>query len=325
MGIDFEEMRLYMDSKYSIQFQYGMSLPEFQINFGTQKQCEEHLYKKKWPAGFSCKKCSSKKAVSFNKGRHTVFECSHCKAQTSLLVGTLFERTHLSLTIWYLAIYLISEAKTGISSLDLHRKLGVNHKTAWLMHHKIMHAMDTSEKSSPISGRIEMDDAYLGGTLKGGSRGRGSENKQPFIAAVSTSNDNHPLRVKLAPIASFSSSDIEDWTSSYVASGSKIVTDGLNGFVGVEKTCIHEIHVSAHMTEEEKDTHFKWVDTIISNVKTLISGTFHSIEYKHYAVRYLAEITYRFNRRYDLKKIFYDLCDTVINTPPITAQAILTC
>jgi transposase-like protein len=314
-----------MSSKYHLQYQSGLSLPEFYDNFGTREQCEDHLYKKKWPSGFTCKKCGSKAAVSFNKGKHTVYECSDCKAQTSLLVGTLFERTHLPLKTWYLAIYLISEAKTGIASLDLHRKLGVNHKTAWLMHHKIMHAMAIEETNNPISGRIEMDDAYLGGTLKGGSRGRGSENKQPFIAAVSTGNKNHPRQIKLDTINSFSRSDIEDWTSSHILARSHIVTDGLNCFKGVEKTCSHEIHVSSHISDEEKDTHFKWIDTILSNVKTLISGTFHSIEYKHFAFRYLAEITYRFNRRYDLKKIFYDLCDTVINTPPITARAISTC
>ncbi len=317
-------MELRIDSKYNIQFQKGLSLPEFIDDFGTEAKCEEHLYKKKWPHGFICKICGSKSAISFVKGNHTVFECSHCKAQTSLLVGTLFERTHLSLTKWYLAIYLISEAKTGISALDLHRKLGVNYKTAWLLHHKIMHAMATNENNTPISGRIEMDDAYLGGVLTGGSRGRGSENKQPFIAAVSTNNDKHPIKIKLDTIDSFTCSDIEDWTKTHIAVGSHIVTDGLSCFTGVEKTCSHEIYVVRHITEEEKDCHFKWVDTILSNVKTLITGTFHSIVFQHYAFRYLAEITYRFNRRFDLKKIFYDLCDTVINTPPITARTITT-
>ncbi len=318
-------MRFRMGEYYRIQFQNGLSLPEFITNFGTREQCESHLYKKKWPNGFICKKCRNNKSVSFIKGNHKVYECSHCHAQTSLIVGTIFERTHLSLNIWYLAIYFISEAKTGISALDLHRKLGVNYKTAWLMHQKIMHAMATVEQSKPISGRIEMDDAYLGGKHKGGSRGRGSENKQPFVAAVATDKKNHPLEIKLDLINSFSQSDIEKWTSSHIAPGSHIVTDGLTCFTGVEKTCSHEIHVSLYMTEEEKETHFKWVNTIISNVKTLISGTFHSIECHRFAFRYLAEITYRFNRRYDLRKKFYDLCETVISTPPVTAQEISTC
>ncbi len=314
-----------MDSKYRIQYQNGLSLPEFLQLFGNRKKCEEHLYQTKWPTGFTCKKCGNKHSFSFNKGNHTVYECSACHSQTSLLVGTLFERTHLPLTIWYLAIYLISEAKTGISALDLHRKLGVNHKTAWLMRQKIMQSMLLDEKDKPISGRIEMDDAYLGGKLKGGKRGRGSENKQPFIVAVSTDNKNHPLKIKLGIIDSFSANNIEKWTKDNISYGSLIVTDALRGFAGVEATCNHEIHISLYMSEKEKETHFKWLNTVISNVKTAIGGTFHSIECHRFAFRYLAEITYRFNRRYNLKKIFFDLCDTVIGAPPITATAISDC
>ena len=137
-----------MDSKYRIQFQPGLSLPEFINRFGTREQCENYLYRSKWANGFICKKCASKTAVSYNKGKHAVYQCSKCHTQTSLLVDTIFERTHLPLTIWFLAIYLIAQAKTGISSLDLHRKLGVNHKTAWLIHHKLMHSMREEENNS---------------------------------------------------------------------------------------------------------------------------------------------------------------------------------
>ncbi len=314
-----------MDSKYRIQFQRGLSLPEFLEKFGTREQCEKHLYKQKWRTGFVCPKCGSTHSTTFNKGKHTVFECSTCHKQTSLLVGTLFERTHLPLTTWYLAIYFISEAKTSISSLDLHRKLGVNHKTAWLMHQKIMYAMEMEEQKTRISGRIEMDDAYLGGKLKGGSRGRGSENKHPFVAAVATDKNSHPLKIKLVPIDSFTTENIAKWTAHNIERGSHIVSDALHCFVGVQKQCSHEIHISSYMSDEEKDTHFKWVDTILSNVKTSITGTYHSIECHRYAPRYLAEIAYRFNRRYDLKKVFFDLCSTVIGTPPITGAGISTC
>lgn len=311
-----------MNSKYRIQFQKGLSLPEFINRFGTREQCEEYLYTVKWPQGFTCKKCGAMNAISFNKGNHTVFQCSHCHTQTSLLVDTIFERTHLPLTIWFLAIYLITGAKTGISSLDLHRKLGVNHKTAWLLHQKLMHSMMEEERKSTIGGRIEMDDAYLGGKQKGGRRGRGSENKQPFIVAVSTDENTHPLQIKLDPVDSFTIKNIENWTEAHITPGSHVVTDALNCFTGVERTCFHEIHTSILMSEEEKEEHFKWMNTILSNVKTLISGTFHSIECHQYTFRYFGEITYRFNRRYNLKKIFYDLCYTAVNTAPVTAKQI---
>jgi transposase-like protein len=311
-----------MDSKYRIQFQNGLSLPEFINRFGTREQCEEYLYKAKWSQGFICKNCGSTHAISYNKVKHTVFQCSCCHTQTSLLVDTIFERTHLPLTTWFLAIYLISQAKTGISALDLHRKLGVNHKTAWLMHHKLMHAMIEEEKKTDICGRIEMDDAYLGGKSKGGKRGRGSENKQPFIAAVSTDENKHPLQIKLDPIDSFTLKNVKIWTKNHIAEGSHIVTDALNCFAGVEETCTHEVHTSIFLLEEEKEEHFKWMNTVLANVKTLISGTFHSIECHRYAFRYFGEITYRFNRRFNLRKIFHDLCNTVVKTSPITAKII---
>ena len=129
----------------NIQFQKGLSLPDFYEKFGYREQCEEHLYSIKWPSGFICPKCGGRYATSFPKNNRTVFQCHNCNHQTSLLVGTLFERTHLPLTKWYLALYLISAAKTS-AALELHRKLGVNHKTASLMLHKIMAAMVDAEK-----------------------------------------------------------------------------------------------------------------------------------------------------------------------------------
>jgi len=69
------------------------------------------------------------------KGRkHKTFQCQGCRLQTSLIAGTLFQSTHLALSIWFLAIYLISQAKTGLSSLDLKRQLGVSYPTAWLIY-----------------------------------------------------------------------------------------------------------------------------------------------------------------------------------------------
>ncbi|MCP4352939.1 MAG: IS1595 family transposase, partial [Desulfobacterales bacterium] len=158
-----------------------------------------------------------------------------------------------------------------------------------------------------------------------GRRGRGSENRQPFIVAVATNKEKHPIMIKLDPVNSFTKNEILKWTKMHITSGSHIVTDALNCFKGVEDTCSHEVHVSNVMSEKEKEDHFKWINTIISNVKTLISGTFHSIECHRYAFRYFGAITYRFNRRWDLKKIFYDLCETVISTSPITSKQISMC
>ncbi len=256
----------------------------------------------------------------FLGGNRTIYQCGSCKKQTSLLVGTIFQGTHLPLTTWFAAIYLICEAKTSMSSLDLHRKLGVNHKTAYFILQKLNQVMVRSEKNRKISGRIEMDDAYLGGKLEGGSVGRGSENKQPFIAAVETDEDNHPLYLKLDTVNAFTKEEVKRWTEEHIKPGSLLVTDALACFKGVEDTCKHEIHVANKMNEVEKEKHFKWVNTILSNVKTGLTGTFHSINFKKYSNRYLGAIVYRFNRRWDLSKIFFDLCQSCAESPPMTAR-----
>lgn len=91
---------------------------------------------------------------------------------------------------WFVAMHLLTQTKNNVSALELKRHLGVCYKTAWLMKHKLMRQR---EDSRVLDGRVEIDDAYLGGERTGGKRGRGSENKVPFIAAVQTTPDGHPL------------------------------------------------------------------------------------------------------------------------------------
>lgn len=83
-----------------------------------------------------------------------VFQCQPCRHQTSLIAGTVFQGTELSLTVWFLAIYLVSQAKTGLLSLALKRQLGVSYPTAWLIHHKLMQAMANREERYVLDGKI---------------------------------------------------------------------------------------------------------------------------------------------------------------------------
>ena len=123
---------------------------------------------------------------------HLPYQCSAFRHQTSLTAGSLFQNTKLPLTIWFLAIYLVSQAKTGLA---LHHELGVSYPTAWMLHHKLMHAMAQREQRHQLCGLIQLDEAYLSGELAGGKLGRGSENKVPFVAAVSLSHEGQPLFV----------------------------------------------------------------------------------------------------------------------------------
>ncbi len=123
----------------------------------------------------------------FKSGGRKTFQCRSCRLQTLLIAGTLFQSIHLKLTVWFLAIYLISQAKTGLSALALNRQLGVSYPTAWLIQQKLMQAMIEREARYTLYGDVQVVDAYLGGELIGGKTGRGSENKAPFVAALSLS------------------------------------------------------------------------------------------------------------------------------------------
>ncbi|MGC8499929.1 MAG: IS1595 family transposase, partial [Leptospirillia bacterium] len=185
-----------------VQFQPGLSMPDFLQQFGTEKQCAAAVEQARWPSGFLCPQCGTSDHYVLNAESvsRKVFQCQACRHQTSLIVDTLFQSTHLPLTLWFLAIYLISEAKTGLSSLALKRALGVSYPTAWRMHHKLMQAMAERETLYTLEGQVQVDDAYLGGERTGGKVGRGSENKVPFVAAISLDDRGHPLHINLTVV-----------------------------------------------------------------------------------------------------------------------------
>jgi len=142
-----------------IQFQPGMSMSEFFKLFGTEELCVAALESARWPDGFRCPVCGGAAHCVLHAGNKKSFQCNACRHQTSLIAGTVFQSTKLPLTTWFLAIYLISQAKTDLSSLALKRQLGVSYPTAWLVHHKLMQAMTVRETHYTLSGKVQVDDA----------------------------------------------------------------------------------------------------------------------------------------------------------------------
>jgi transposase-like protein len=145
-----------------IQFQSGMSLSEFLRSFGTEANCAAALKCARWPGGFRCPRCDGDAHYVAGHGARRLFQCNGCRHQTSLTAGSPMEHTKLPLTTWFLAIYLISQAKTGLSALALKRQIGVSYTTAWLLHQKINRAMAGRESCHWLEGAVQVDDAYLG-------------------------------------------------------------------------------------------------------------------------------------------------------------------
>ncbi|SMF94387.1 Transposase zinc-ribbon domain-containing protein [Methylomagnum ishizawai] len=286
-----------------IQFQPGLSLPAFLGQFGTEAQCEAALEQARWPEGFRCPRCGQADHCLLHVGVHKTFQCGGCRLQTSLIAGTLFQSTHLALTVWFLALYLVGQAKTGLSALALKRQLGVSYPTAWLIQHKLMQAMAERDARYRLDGRVQVDDAYLGGELAGGKAGRGSENKVPFVAAVSLDAEGHPEYVKMAPVPGFTRKAIADWAKADLSPGCRVVSDGLACFAGVADAGCQHRPIVVGVRKPKDLPEFSWINTVLGNLKTSFGGTYHAFDFAKYGSRYLAAFAYRFNRRFHLETL----------------------
>jgi hypothetical protein len=211
----------------------GLSGAEFRERFGTEAACRATLFAMRWGEGLNCPRCGGARFCQ-RKSRQ-LLQGNRCKKQVRLTAGTVFQDTKLALTIWFAAIYHLTQRKGGISSIELGRRLGVKQPTAWLVKHKLMRAMAAAEADEPrLAGRIEIDDAYRGGERSGGKRGRGAAGKQPFVAAVETRAERRPRRLRLSLVKGFRKKEVEKLAKRDLMAGSNLVSDGLSCWRTVE-------------------------------------------------------------------------------------------
>lgn len=187
-------------SKNKVQFQKGISIHRVMSMYGTEEQCHKRLFNMRWPAGFCCPQCGHDKYCQLKS--RPLYQCNQCHRQTSLTAGTLFSGSKLPLTVWFLAIYLLTQEKNGISALELSRQLGVSYNAAWRLKHKLMQAMKERDDEIPLTGFIQLDDAYWGGVRRG-TPGRGAKEKRPFVAAVSLNEQGHPIHMQFSAFEVF--------------------------------------------------------------------------------------------------------------------------
>ena len=188
--------------------------------------------------------------------------------------------------------------------------------TAWMLKSKLAQVMLELDAKKLLDGRIEMDDAYLGGERPGGKRGRGSPGKKPFVAAVETTDDGKPKRVHLRRVKRFTKKTIKALAAKTLKPTARVITDGLGCFRGVaEAGAAHTALIVAQLGHAEKLPQFKCVNTVLGNIKSAITGTYRAVR-KH-AGRTLAEFEYRFNRRYDLGAMIPRLAFAAVRTPPM--------
>ena len=145
-------------------------MPHFFERYGTEAQCAAALAAQRWPGGFSSSCCVVADHYLVGHSARKLYKCLACRNQSSLRAGPLMDSTKLRLRSWSLATYLISHAKARMFALALTSQQGTSYRTAWLVHQKLMRAMTQRDGELPLTGMIQLDDAYLGGERAAGTR-----------------------------------------------------------------------------------------------------------------------------------------------------------
>ena len=268
----------------------AISLLGWQKRFGTENSCTKTLNKVRWPRGFQCPACGSKKS-SFISTRK-LNQCSKCRHQISVTTATLFHATKVPLVKWFWAIYLIASDKGGVSALRLSKHIGVSWLTARNMLKKIRQAMAHRDSIYRLHRLIELDDTYVGGK-HAGKRGRGAEGKKPVLVAVENRTKGAGF-VAMQAVDRVTKETVRNFLSFQLVAGQTVRTDAFPALNAVAENHFHDKKV----TPPNKAS--KWlplVHIMIGNMKTFINGTFHGVS-STYLQEYLDEFCYRFNRRF---------------------------
>lgn len=267
-----------------------------QEQFSTDEACREYLFRLKWPTGFICPYCGCREYYHLKTRQK--YQCKNCRYQASVTVGTVMDRSHISLQTWIWAIYLVSKDKRGSSAAYLSRELNISYKTAWFLLHRIRYAMAERDSRYMLLGIVEMDDAFFGATKKGSKRGRGTA-KTKVIVALSKDEDDKPLYAKMQVVKDLKSPTIAKFAEKNIVGGSIVHTDAYHGY----RKPMAAKYMHRYGVFDPDSEMLKWLHIVIGNSKSYVLGTYHGLGKKHLQ-RYLDEFCFRFNRRYMKEKIF---------------------
>lgn len=295
-----------------------MTVEEFWKRFSTEEGCKQYLFKKRWPDGFICPHCSYEEV--YHQQCRDLFWCRRCGYQASVTRETIFHSKNIGLWKWFWAIYRVAQDKKGFSAMQLMKEIGVSYPTAWFLLQKIREAMRKRDEVYRLHGVVEMDDGYIGGKEEG-KRGRGVKDKIPIIVAVEereTEKGLKPGYTSLCVAKDLSSNVIGQFAELRIEPGTTIKTDGWPSYnILGDKGFDHKVIITGG--GEAAGKLFPWVHVIIGNLKRFLLGTHHHIDRK-YLASYVAEFSYRLNRRFHEGDLFEHLIHACLSIPPITQR-----
>ena len=274
----------------------AIDLTDLISRYGDDQKCRNYLEHLRWKDGIRCPKCNGTKISSILKRDQHNCDSESCGHQFSVTAGTIFHDTHLPLTKWFLAIYLLCQSRKGMSANQLKRMLGVNYRTAWFLCHRIRHAVEQATEPK-LDGICEVDETYVGGKKIGMGVYAGKKAKEVVIGIRERKGDLrffHAEDAKSGTLAQYIKENISGTVS-------VIVTDDFVSYPSAFKKAgmpaeKHEIVNHSAKQYVRGDFHTNSVESAFSLLKRGIVGTWHKISAKHLPA-YLDEMTWRFNNR----------------------------
>jgi transposase-like protein len=272
------------------------------LHFSNIDTCQDALVAARWPDGVICPTCGSRDVGYLANQRR--WQCceKHARRQFSVKVGTIFEDSPISLSKWFTAIWLIGNAKNGISSYEIHRAIGVTQKTAWFMLHRIRLAMQT-KSFNKIGGEVEIDETFIGGKARFMHKGRrervikgtGGMGKVAVMGLLERHGPDGHSTVRTHVVASTKKKLLQAAIRAEVAKDTSIFTDALKSYDGLNEDYVHQVidHAERYVNGQ---IHTNGCENFWSLLKRALKGTYVSVEPFH-LFRYVDEEAFRFNTR----------------------------
>jgi transposase-like protein len=275
------------------QIEFPRTLQQAIVYFSDAENCVNFLSQMRWPDGVECPNCEGRE-VSYLSTRR-LWKCKSCRKQFSVKVGSIMEDSPIGLDKWLAAIWLIANAKNGISSYEIHRSLGVTQKSAWFLLHRIRKAMQNGSLAK-LSGHVEVDETFIGGLArnmhesKRKHAGTGGAGKVAVMGLLERHGE-----VRTCVLPNVRTKALQGEVAKHVEQGSVVYSDAFRSYRGLQDDYVHNVinHAERYV---DGQIHTNSIENFWSLLKRMIKGTYVSVEPFH-LFRYLDEQSFRFNTR----------------------------
>ena len=275
-------------------FRKGITLVEAVRTYGDEASAEQWFINQRWPDGIQCTHCESGQITVRENRKPMPYHCRDCRRYFSVRTNTVLQSSNLSLSKWALAYFLFSTNLKGVSSMKLHRDLGITQKSAWHLAHRIRESWN--ETAERFAGPVEADETYVGGKesnkheWKKQRAGRGTVGKTPVAGMI----DRPTNRIVTRVVESTSKRELQGFVTQHTEDDAWVYTDEAAAYKGINRPHEAVSHSAGEYVREQ--AHTAGIDSHWAMLKRGITGVYHHISVKHLP-RYAGEFAGRHNNR----------------------------